>query len=163
MCRKVPNPSKDVSYHKRLISQNENKPSPWITFNGAVLWSSLVEDEVYFLSEKPPVFMCSNGWKTDSQSRRWPRGACAGLSAEDPPAESRQPQTSPEEVAAACEGSHHTFHPRHGCRKEAEAEGTKIFIINNILCIIRRTSWRNSYSNVLMQNRHICLNKSPLI
>lgn len=59
----------------------------------------------------------------DLQSLRWLPGVCAGLSGEDPSAESRRPRTFPEAASAACEGSHRTFHRYHGCRKEAEQKG----------------------------------------
>lgn len=58
-----------------------------------------------------------------SQSRRWPRGACAGPSAGAPPAGSRRRETSPEAAAAACAGSRRTFHRRRGCRTAADAQG----------------------------------------
>lgn len=62
----------------------------------------------------------------DSQSQRWPRGVCAGPSAEDPPAESRQHQTCLEAAGAACGGSRRTFHRRRGCRTEAEVKETSL-------------------------------------
>lgn len=63
---------------------------------------------------------------THSQSRQWPRGVCADPSVEDPPTEKWRLQTSLEAAAAVCGGSHRTFHQRHGCRKEAEAEGSAL-------------------------------------
>lgn len=67
-------------------------------------------------------------FQNDSQSRRWPRGVCAGPSGEDPPAESRRRRTSPQAEAADCLGSRCTFHRRPGCRKEAEVGDGEIEI-----------------------------------